>query len=101
VAASAATNLVRARSPRKARGWIVERASARGSTEFETLRHPAFFSHDEPAKIALALASIWPFIGVLIFFLFLFGTIFFMSFNLEHDGHGVGPLTLPALRDRT
>jgi hypothetical protein len=40
----------------------------------------------KPAKIALAVASIWPFIWVLIFFLSLFGTIFFMSSNLEHDG---------------
>jgi len=46
----------------------------------------------KPAKIALAVASIWPFIWMLIFFLFTFGTIFFMSSYPEHDGHRGMPL---------
>jgi len=41
---------------------------------------------NKPAKIALAVASIWPFIWMLIFVLFIFG-MFFMSSNLEqHRG---------------
>jgi hypothetical protein len=82
--------------PRKARGCIGERASARPPIEFDALGRPAFFSHDETGKIALAVASIWPVVWMLIFVMFLVGPIFFMSSNLEHDGHGFGrrPYTL-------
>jgi hypothetical protein len=44
----------------------------------------------KPAKIALAIASIWPFIWMLIFLLFFFGMIFFISshprMNDRHEG---------------
>jgi hypothetical protein len=78
-------------SPRKARGCIGERASARASASmrYDVRCSPAM---TKPAKIALAVASIWPFIWVLIFFLFIFGTMFFMSSNAEHDGHRGMPL---------
>jgi len=48
----------------------------------------------KPAKIALAVASIWPFIWMLIFFLFIFGTMFFMSTSPAHDEHRGMPLPI-------
>ena len=46
---------------------------------------------NKPAKIALAIASIWPFIWMLIFVLFIFGT-FFVSSNQEPTQHRGVPL---------
>ena len=75
--------------PRKARGWIVERAFARDRYATMSGVLPAM---NKPAKIALAVASLWPFVWVLIFVLFMFGTMFFVSFHGDHDQHQGMPL---------
>jgi hypothetical protein len=52
----------------------------------------------KPAKIALAVASIWPFVWMLIFILFFFGMIFFVSSHSEmSDEHRGMPLPIMLL----
>jgi hypothetical protein len=77
---------------RTARGFIGERVFARDSHRF-SMRYDGRRSSamTKTAKIALAVASIWPFIWMLIFVMFIFGT-FFMSPNPEHDGNRGMPL---------
>lgn len=40
----------------------------------------------KPAKIALAIASIWPFVWMLLFFLVAFGSIFWFAANPKSGG---------------
>jgi hypothetical protein len=53
---------------------------------------------NKPAKIALAVLSLWPFVWMLIFFLFIFGMIFFMSSQSQmSDRHQGMPLPIMLL----
>ncbi|HEV7570668.1 MAG TPA: hypothetical protein VGQ21_04135 [Thermoanaerobaculia bacterium] len=52
----------------------------------------------KPAKLALAVASVWPFVWMLIFMMFVFGMMFFMSNHSEmSDRHQGMPLPVMLL----
>jgi hypothetical protein len=49
----------------------------------------------KPAKIALAVVSVWPFIWIIIFFIVIFGSMFFLSSTPKSGGEGHGmPLVI-------
>jgi hypothetical protein len=50
----------------------------------------------KPAKIALAIASIWPFIWMMLFFVLVFGTMFWLSSTSKIGGRTQG-IPLPIL----
>jgi hypothetical protein len=53
---------------------------------------------NKPAKIALAVASVWPFVWMFIFMMFIFGMMFFMSSHSEmSDRHQRMPLPVMLL----